>query len=175
LVLFLEEEDIVAEDFLFVLYKMQKSAKKLCAHCNIFSLGGNLSSLKVNSKRDDNAYSKVQYAAWSSEEHAVAVAFNASTWSEILSCAQDFCTYDDCNWDKSLQHIGETCIKGGLNVLTVKKPRVYSTRNCSYLSMSKANFELGSASKLGQLYPATLKLSSSILKAATKPPIEVMK
>lgn len=59
LVLFLEEDDIVAEDFLFVLYKMQKFAKKLCSHCNIFSLGSDLGSLKPNSTRDDNAYSKV--------------------------------------------------------------------------------------------------------------------
>ncbi|EDW13157.2 uncharacterized protein Dmoj_GI18065 [Drosophila mojavensis] len=175
LVLFLEEDDIVAEDFLFVLYKMQKFAKKLCSHCNIFSLGSDLGSLKPNSTRDDNAYSKVQYAAWSSEQHAVAVAFNASTWSEIHTCAQEFCAYDDYNWDKSLDYIGETCIRGGLNVLTVKKSRVYSTRNSSYLNMFKANLEFSSASKLGQLYPTTLKLSRSILKAATKQPIEVIK
>lgn len=39
LVLFLEEDHYVSEDFLFVLLKMQKKSFELCAKCNILSLG----------------------------------------------------------------------------------------------------------------------------------------
>lgn len=39
LVLFLEEDHYVAEDFLHLLNLMQKQAKVLCSKCNIFSLG----------------------------------------------------------------------------------------------------------------------------------------
>lgn len=39
LVLFLEEDHYVSEDFLFVLEKMQKKSFELCAKCNILSLG----------------------------------------------------------------------------------------------------------------------------------------
>lgn len=39
LVLFLEEDHYVAEDFLYLLELMQKRANELCAKCNILSLG----------------------------------------------------------------------------------------------------------------------------------------
>lgn len=39
LVLFLEEDHYVAEDFLYLLKLMQKKAFELCSKCNIMSLG----------------------------------------------------------------------------------------------------------------------------------------
>lgn len=39
LVLFLEEDHYVAEDFLYLLKLMQKKAYELCAKCNVMSLG----------------------------------------------------------------------------------------------------------------------------------------
>jgi hypothetical protein len=39
MVLFLEEDHYVAEDFLYLLDIMQKKGQELCAKCNILSLG----------------------------------------------------------------------------------------------------------------------------------------
>lgn len=39
LVLFLEEDHYVAEDFLYLLKLMQKKAYELCEKCNVMSLG----------------------------------------------------------------------------------------------------------------------------------------
>lgn len=39
LVLFLEEDHYVAEDFIHILRLMEKTCKEACRHCNILSLG----------------------------------------------------------------------------------------------------------------------------------------
>ncbi|XP_023170916.2 alpha-1,6-mannosyl-glycoprotein 2-beta-N-acetylglucosaminyltransferase-like [Drosophila hydei] len=170
LVLFLEEDYIVAEDILYVLMKMQQVANKFCSDCNAFCLGNRLNSLKLLSKQDIIEYSKVQYSAWSSEQHSIALAFNRTTWSAIRSCAQDFCTYDDYKWDRSLEYVAKNCMEPKLNVLAVKKSRAFSTRNWPKLNVSKTDVELRLASKFGQLYPFKLKLSSLMMK--TEQPVE---
>lgn len=39
LVLFLEEDHYVAEDFIYILKLMERTCKEACRHCNILSLG----------------------------------------------------------------------------------------------------------------------------------------
>jgi len=41
------------------------------------------------------------------------------------STLQEFCNYDDYNWDWSLQYIGKENIVGRLPTMIVKTPRVY--------------------------------------------------
>jgi alpha-1,6-mannosyl-glycoprotein beta-1,2-N-acetylglucosaminyltransferase len=53
------------------------------------------------------------------------MALNRSTWLEIKSCAEKFCSLDDYNWDWSLQFISENCVKNKLNVLVADGPRIF--------------------------------------------------
>lgn len=53
------------------------------------------------------------------------MAFNRTTWHEIKSCAKYFCSYDDYNWDWSLQHTSHQCLKKKLFAMTVRGPRVF--------------------------------------------------
>lgn len=53
------------------------------------------------------------------------MAFNRTTWKEIVKCAEHFCSYDDYNWDWSLQHVSQHCLKQKLHVMVVKGPRVF--------------------------------------------------
>lgn len=52
-------------------------------------------------------------------------AFNRSTWRDIVRCANHFCTYDDYNWDWSLQHVSQQCLRKKLHAMVVKGPRVF--------------------------------------------------
>lgn len=52
-------------------------------------------------------------------------AFNRTTWRDIVHCANHFCTYDDYNWDWSLQHVSQQCLHNKLHAMVVKGPRVF--------------------------------------------------
>ena len=74
---------------------------------------------------------------WVSNKHNMGMAFNRVTWNKLRKCAGDFCSYDDYNWDWSLQHVAQSCLplsKGvgvaprvdsSLIVMTMRAPRVF--------------------------------------------------
>lgn len=65
------------------------------------------------------------------------MAFNRVTWNKLRKCAAQFCSYDDYNWDWSLQHIAQTCLppskgpgiaprtESGLITMMMRAPRVF--------------------------------------------------
>ncbi|KAH8278462.1 hypothetical protein KR018_003592, partial [Drosophila ironensis] len=294
LVLFLEEDHYVAEDFLYLLAMMQQRTKDLCAQCNVLSLGTYLrtfnyytyhsktnkksyasslistnsllgynrnnnnrnsvqlavsssyssssssaqsstSSLKnakvyvgdtgdsskkdignVNSKRGNlintvtatatataatsfdtsnneqsshssnknngaqtwnyhvlpslySVYQKVEIMPWISSKHNMGFAFDRTTWTKIRQCAFHFCTYDDYNWDWSLQHVSQQCLQHKLHAMIVKGPRVFhigecgvhhKNKNCeSNQVISKVQHVLRIARNSHQLFPRSLTLT----------------
>ncbi|XP_017967644.1 alpha-1,6-mannosyl-glycoprotein 2-beta-N-acetylglucosaminyltransferase isoform X2 [Drosophila navojoa] len=252
LVLFLEEDHYVAEDFLYLLAMMQQRTKDLCPQCNILSLGTYLktfnyytyhskqltasssalsssTSLKnakvyvgdtsdvdnnnnnnknnkmMNNKRtshmntvtatsntnnnnnnnNDNSnkngaqtwnyhvlpslysvYQKVESMPWISSKHNMGFAFNRTTWTSIRRCARHFCSYDDYNWDWSLQHVSQQCMQRKLHAMIVKGPRVFhigecgvhhKNKNCeSNQVISKVQHVLRIARNSHQLFPRSL-------------------
>jgi hypothetical protein len=40
-------------------------------------------------------------------------------------CAEFFCTYDDYNWDWSLQHVSQGCMTRKLQAVVMRGPRVF--------------------------------------------------
>lgn len=70
-------------------------------------------------------YLQVENLAWKSTKHNMGMAINRTTWHEIKSCAKHFCSYDDYNWDWSLQHANNRCLKTKLTVMMAKGPRVF--------------------------------------------------
>lgn len=102
LVLFLEEDHYVTEDFIHVLKLMEKTRKASCEQCNVLSLG---TYLKTYNYYGDAKRAEV--TPWVSSKHNMGMAFDRITWAEIRRCAEFFCTYDDYNWDWSLQHISQ--------------------------------------------------------------------
>lgn len=62
---------------------------------------------------------------WISSKHNMGFAFNRTTWQGIRKCARHFCTYDDYNWDWSLQHVSQQCLQRKLHAMIVKGPRVF--------------------------------------------------
>lgn len=72
-----------------------------------------------------NSRAQVEVTPWVSSKHNMGFAFNRSTWREIVACTKMFCTYDDYNWDWSLQHVSQQCMKHKLHAMVVKGPRVF--------------------------------------------------
>lgn len=170
LVLFLEEDHYVAEDFLYLLELMQKRSLELCPKCNILSLGTYLKTFNYYTYN-----SKVEVTPWISSKHNMGFAFNRSTWREIRHCAEHFCTYDDYNWDWSLQHVSLQCLHHKLHAMVVKGPRVFhigecgvhhKKKNCeSNQVISKVQQVLRIAKSSGQLFPRSLTLTvASLIK-----------
>ncbi|XP_044740809.1 alpha-1,6-mannosyl-glycoprotein 2-beta-N-acetylglucosaminyltransferase [Chrysoperla carnea] len=171
MVVFLEEDHYVAEDFIHVLQLMEKTGKQRCAKCNIISLG---TYLKTYNYYGDAK--KVEVTPWISSKHNMGMAFNRSTWSEIGKCARYFCKYDDYNWDWSLQHISQSCLVSKLHAMVVRGPRVFhigecgvhhKKKNCeSTAVISKVQQVLKAASR--HLYPNHLVLTFTTNTKKTK-------
>lgn len=55
----------------------------------------------------------------------VGVAFDRNVWHNIVKKANEFCTYDDYNWDWSLQFISQQHLRNELHPMIMKGPRVF--------------------------------------------------
>ncbi|XP_030748348.1 alpha-1,6-mannosyl-glycoprotein 2-beta-N-acetylglucosaminyltransferase isoform X1 [Sitophilus oryzae] len=206
LVLFLEEDHYVAEDFIHILRLMERTCKDACRHCNILSLGTYLKTYnyygdskkrealrakqKTKKKFADVQPSwtfqvlpslyqhpqKVEITPWISSKHNMGMAFNRSTWNGIVRCAAYFCKYDDYNWDWSLQHISQNCLKQKLHAMVARGPRVFHIGECgvhhkknncgSTAVISKVQQVLKSAKR--HLYPDYLILNLATVLKKTK-------
>ncbi|XP_033212703.1 alpha-1,6-mannosyl-glycoprotein 2-beta-N-acetylglucosaminyltransferase-like isoform X1 [Belonocnema kinseyi] len=103
MVLFLEEDHYVAEDFLHVLRLMKRTCEYSCERCNVLTLGTHLTTYDSYSEFNH----KVEVTSWITN---MGLAFNRETWSKIKKCAKIFCSYDDYNWDYSLQRVARNCL-----------------------------------------------------------------
>ncbi|XP_021929706.1 alpha-1,6-mannosyl-glycoprotein 2-beta-N-acetylglucosaminyltransferase, partial [Zootermopsis nevadensis] len=171
MVLFLEEDHFVAEDFIHVLRLMERTCHTSCNRCNILSLGTYLKTYNYygDSKKKEaqralkrhqtfspgsippswsfqilptlyQHYQKAEVTPWISSKHNMGMAFNRSTWLDVRHCAEFFCTYDDYNWDWSLQHISQGCLNHKLYAMVMKGPRVFHIGECG-VHHKKANCE----------------------------------
>ena len=46
-------------------------------------------------------------------------------WTVFVSSFQEFCNFDDYNWDWTLQHVSSKCIPNQVRVLKMKATRVF--------------------------------------------------
>jgi len=162
LVLFLEEDHYVAEDFIHVLRQMQTACNVACPQCNILSLG---TYLKTYSFYGDSK--KAEVTPWVSSKHNMGMAFNRSVWSELHRCAHHFCFYDDYNWDWSLQQVSQQCLNRKLTAMVMRGPRVFHIGECGVhhkkgncettAVISKVQKVLANAAR--HLYPSHLTLT----------------
>ncbi|XP_020811969.1 alpha-1,6-mannosyl-glycoprotein 2-beta-N-acetylglucosaminyltransferase isoform X1 [Drosophila serrata] len=125
-----------------------------------------------------SVYQKVEVMPWVSSKHNMGFAFNRTTWTNIRKCARHFCTYDDYNWDWSLQHVSQQCLHRKLHAMIVKGPRVFhigecgvhhKNKNCeSNQVISKVQHVLRIARNSHQLFPRSLTLTVPSLMKKSK-------
>lgn len=135
-VLFLEEDNYMLPDF-FSFYKlMLELREQKCPDCDMLALGNH------NDLRDFTTLSgKVMTTGWMSTKHNIGMAISKEVYYKLMGCSNEFCTYDDYNWDWTLQYISGTCISSPLKVLTAQGSRVLHTGDCGLHHKGKCDLK----------------------------------
>ncbi|MEQ2272944.1 hypothetical protein XENORESO_017944 [Xenotaenia resolanae] len=122
---FLEEDNYILPDF-FHFYKLMIEFRKTsCQDCDMLALGNH------DGVRDFTGLSnKVLTSGWMSTKHNMGMAISKEVYYKLMGCSNNFCTYDDYNWDWTLQHLSGTCISKPLKVLVAQASRVLHTGDC---------------------------------------------
>lgn len=164
LVLFIEEDHYLAPDFLHVLKLMSALKKEHCADCDIISLGS-YGHIGYSSKAN-----RVEVKAWKSTEHNMGMAMDRETYQKLIRCTEAFCTYDDYNWDWSLQHLTVNCLPTFWKVMVSEAPRIFHAGDCGMHhkkatcmpSTQKRKIESILQSSTNQLFPKNLLITKRL-------------
>ncbi|CAH0731178.1 unnamed protein product, partial [Brenthis ino] len=128
MVVFLEEDHYVAEDFIHMLQLLRSTADKTCPQCEILCLGTYLKTYQYHSNSD-----KVEITPWHSSMHNMGMVFNRTVWESIMALEDQFCAYDDYNWDYSLLHLSQNRPgREKFKVILCKGPRVFHIGECGF-------------------------------------------
>lgn len=125
LVVFLEEDQFVAEDFLYVIKILNLARKSSCHRCDILSVGAYpplLSKYNVNSTLLVEEFGTTPFS--------MGIAFNRTTWNRIKALRHHFCYYDDYDWVSSLRFLSSRLPEGRLNMLSIVGARVIHIGTC---------------------------------------------
>ncbi|XP_052748401.1 alpha-1,6-mannosyl-glycoprotein 2-beta-N-acetylglucosaminyltransferase isoform X3 [Galleria mellonella] len=170
MVVFLEEDHYVAEDFIHMLHLLRATADKSCPQCEILSLGTYLKTYQYHVNGD-----KVEITPWHSSMHNMGFAFNRTVWNYIMELQDQFCAYDDYNWDYSLLHLSQNRPgREKFKVILCKGPRVFHIGECGFhhkKSNCNASTVISKVQKLLQnaksyMYPS--RVTATITAGGTK-------
>nr|CAH8854199.1 unnamed protein product [Trichobilharzia regenti] len=162
----LEEDHFVLEDILHVTSLISTKFQNPVNTDEIIALG---------SYDKDQTYTsgKAEITYWLAPKHNMGIAISRSVWEKIKSCEKIFCTYDDYNWDWTLQYVGQHCFPNKLKVLTLPgSTRVFhlgecrglhhENKVCSSELLATNILQKFSGSLLTKLYPTSLYLTRSV-------------
>ncbi|CAM5123745.1 unnamed protein product [Eretmochelys imbricata] len=175
LVLFLEEDHYLAPDFYHVLKQLWALKQRECPECQVLSLGSyNVVRGGFSGKAD-----KVEMKTWKSTEHNMGMAFSRDTYQQLIECTDAFCTYDDYNWDWTLQHLTVSCLPKFWKVLVPEIPRVFHTGDCGMHhkkscrpSTQSAKIDSLLSSNQQFLFPETMSVSKRYSMAPLSPHVK---
>lgn len=131
LVVFLEEDQYVTEDFLYVLKILDTARKNSCHRCDLLSVGAYppiLSKYNINSTLYVEEFGATPYS--------MGIAFNRTTWNRIRKLRRHFCYFDDYDWASSLRFLSSRFPEGRLNMLSIAGARVIHFGICSALGQN---------------------------------------
>ncbi|KAF1465566.1 Alpha-1,6-mannosyl-glycoprotein 2-beta-N-acetylglucosaminyltransferase, partial [Pygoscelis antarcticus] len=174
-VLFLEEDHYLAPDFYHVLKKLWALRERECPECQIVSLGTYSPVRGGFAGRAD----KVEMKTWKSTEHNMGMAFGRDTYQKLIECTDAFCTYDDYNWDWTLQHLTVSCLPKFWKVLVPEIPRIFHTGDCGMHHKKSCRPSTQSAkidsllnSNQQYLFPETMSVSKRYSMAPLSPHVK---
>ncbi|XP_071770337.1 alpha-1,6-mannosyl-glycoprotein 2-beta-N-acetylglucosaminyltransferase [Centroberyx gerrardi] len=124
-VIFLEEDNYILPDFYHLYKSMIEFRKSNCMDCDMLALG-NHNGLTDFTKLSN----KVLTTGWMSTKHNIGMAVSREVYYKLMGCSNDYCTYDDYNWDWTLQRLSGTCISKPIKVLVAQGSRVLHTGDC---------------------------------------------
>ncbi|XP_044127754.1 alpha-1,6-mannosyl-glycoprotein 2-beta-N-acetylglucosaminyltransferase [Bufo gargarizans] len=174
LVLLIEEDHYLAPDFYYVLKKMWNRKNEECPDCDVLTLG-TYTRLQTFSEKAD----KVEVKTWKSTEHNMGMAMSRDTYQRLIQCTDAFCSYDDYNWDWTLQHLTVTCLPKFWKVLVPEVPRIYHTGSCGMHhkksckpTTESAKLEALFTGNQDYLFPENLVISKRYSMAALSPHVK---
>ncbi|XP_018427619.1 PREDICTED: alpha-1,6-mannosyl-glycoprotein 2-beta-N-acetylglucosaminyltransferase-like [Nanorana parkeri] len=175
-VLFLEEGSYLLPDWLHILRLMQKQCKE--EGCHLLSLGG--TSIPEVSPDPQ----QLEVSGFVAPKHRSALAMSREVYYQLMGCLAEFCTYDDYNWDWSLQHVSATCLSHPLKVLYTRLPRVLDlpgqpdergmcarTGPCSNIDAASQALREKVRQLSGRLFPKTVEVAARQQEVRNPPPM----
>ena len=154
MILFIEEDHYLSEDFLVVLSQMEDQRKIENTTYDILCLGTHATKSSKNKK----TYNEVGLTYWNHGKHNMGMAFDRMIWEKLKSCKTAFCKFDDYNWDFSLTHVSESCLKEKLRTVFLKGSRIFHIGKCGFHNNKNDECDIKevirtTVSKLEQLQP----------------------
>ncbi|KAK3784890.1 hypothetical protein RRG08_056845 [Elysia crispata] len=131
-IMLLEDDYFLSEDILFSTFMLRGLKERDCPDCRMLVLGNydKNQNYAINGAKAERAY-------WISSKHNMGMTFNRSLWLEIKKCAKEFCSFDDYNWDWTLQHLSMKCIHEKIRLLVMKASRIFHLGECGMHKKSK--------------------------------------
>lgn len=174
LVLLIEEDHYLSPDFYHVLKKMWQLKNEQCPDCDLLCLGtyAGLPSFA-------DIAGRVQVKTWKSTEHNMGMVMDRKTYRALIHCSDSFCTYDDYNWDWTLQHLTVTCLPKFWKVMVSEVPRVYHAGDCGMHhkkacspSTEKAKIENLLNKNAKYMFPEAMVVSKTYSVSAISPRVK---
>lgn len=124
--MFLEEDHYVVPDLIHMLRGLETVQPTFCPTCRMFVMG-----TYVKANLFSTLSAGITKSRWVSSKHNMGMVIYRDLWRSIRdNCSQDFCTYDDYNWDFSLYKATLTCLGEPLEAMVLRATRVYHVGEC---------------------------------------------
>ncbi|KAL7872247.1 hypothetical protein SRHO_G00072300 [Serrasalmus rhombeus] len=158
---FIEEDNYILPDFYQFFKSMTNHRKSHCEDCDLLALGNH-----DGVSRFVERSAKTETSGWMSTKHNIGMGISREVYYKLMGCNSEFCTYDDYNWDWTLQNLSGTCIQKPLKVLVACGTRVLHTGDCGLhqkeachpdLALQKVETDLREVTSA--LFPQTLTLT----------------
>ncbi|EDV20761.1 uncharacterized protein TRIADDRAFT_31240 [Trichoplax adhaerens] len=164
LVLLLEEDHYVAPDFLTIMKLLEQKRNSEYPNCDFLGLG----SYNRHGSYSHFKHKVADYVAWASNKNNMGMAMNRATFDKIKRCNNQFCRFDDYNWDWTIQSLSSKCLNRPLTILTMQAPHVFHAGECSGLHHKRfckmedtiTAIERSLSANMDYLFPQTIGVTS---------------
>lgn len=126
-ILFLDANNYVMLDVLFVFKLLVNVKKSHCTYCEMISLAAHDPEVTQYKKRK----CIVALEAWKESMPNTAIAFDRKTWHDIKAQKEFFCLFNDSKWDNSLKHASAASMQGSIYLVAIDGPRVFRIEECT--------------------------------------------
>uniref|UniRef100_A0AAY4CAN0 Alpha-1,6-mannosyl-glycoprotein 2-beta-N-acetylglucosaminyltransferase n=1 Tax=Denticeps clupeoides TaxID=299321 RepID=A0AAY4CAN0_9TELE len=164
---FIEEDNYLLPDFYHFLKNMSRHRKAHCPDCDMLALGNHDGTSGFN-----ELSGKLETTGWLSTKHNLGMGISREIYYKMMGCSDEFCTYDDYNWDWTLQSLSGTCISKPLKVLAARGTRVLHTGDCGLHQKDACQPEQAHARILDSLRQAKAALFPDTLAITRQGPVE---
>ncbi|XP_030628694.1 alpha-1,6-mannosyl-glycoprotein 2-beta-N-acetylglucosaminyltransferase [Chanos chanos] len=165
--IFMEEDNYVLPDLYRFFKAMSELKRTACEDCDILAIGNHDGVSRFSELTD-----KTETGGWMSTKHNLGMGITREVYYKLMGCNNEFCTYDDYNWDWTLQNLSGTCISKPLKVLAAKGTRILHTGDCGLHQKDACRPEMAQQKVEEALKQVQSSLFPQALSVTTQRPVE---